>query len=717
MSERVVKKVRCAICSSGCPMDVCVEDGKIVSIEGSKDFPMQSGSLCSKGAASRQYVYNKERILYPMKRVGERGSGKFERISWEEAYDTIAKKLLEIKEEYGPQSAVFYAGYPKWYRPALLRLANAYGSPNYCTESSTCFQAAALAWRATFGNGICFPDLMHANTALLWSSNLYHSNTAMAGMYQSLKRRGAKIIAVDPRNTPTSQEADIHLKLIPGTDGALALSMANVMIEEDLYDKEFVGKYVHGFKEYREYVKKFPPERAEKITGVKAELIREAARLYATNGPAGILFSASPVVHNINGVQNYRAVYALIALTGNYDIPGGNPSMPGEVSPCNEFGKVRRLDTIEAIGEKDYPVWFDLSCDEAQCTRLADYIIEENPYPLKALVSFGFNRRMWPQPDYLQSALQKLDFFVNVDLFFSDSCDMADIVLPAATFFERETVCTGRGGMFAMSEKAIEPSGEAKNDIEIIIDLLKKMKLKDEVLEKGYESYMAHILEPSGLTLSELREHPTGMKGKVLILPRFKTYEEEGFHTPSGKVELVSGALQKYETSHGYTGLPEYRDYREITEIDREEYPLILNTGSRKPQFFHSRTYRMPWLSRLEETTLVEMTPETAEKYGLKDKEAVTVTSPAGSMEGILSCCVNGQEDMVNIYHGNKNGEANNLIHRNYLDPISGFPGYKSYFCKVEKKAEAKPREMAAETKSSEKIAKIKSRGKVGKAR
>ena len=169
MNQRVIKKVRCNICSAGCLIDAYVEEGTLVSVEGSRDLPGQSGGLCSKGAASRQYVYNKDRILYPMKRIGKKGSGEFERISWDEAYRMIAENLLRIKKEYGPQAAAFYAGYPKWYRPALLRLANAYGSPNYCTESSTCFQSAAMAWKSIYGNDICFPDLMHAQTVLVLS--------------------------------------------------------------------------------------------------------------------------------------------------------------------------------------------------------------------------------------------------------------------------------------------------------------------------------------------------------------------------------------------------------------------------------------------------------------------------------------------------------------------------------------------------------------------
>lgn len=324
MSEMKVVKTSCSTCGSCCEVDTYVEDGKLVSVEGARNTPMQSGGMCAKGAAAKQYVYNKDRILYPMKRVGKKGEGKFERISWEEAYEMIAENLLRIRKESGPESVVFYAGYPKWYRPALLRLANAFGSPNYCTESSTCFQAAALAWRSLYGNGICGPDMKNAKTLLVWSSNLYHSNTPMSGTYQGLKKRGVKIIVVDPRHSVTAHDADIHLQLIPGTDGALALSMAQVIIEEGLYDKEFVENYVYGFEEYREYVQNFVPEEAEKITGVPAAQIRLAARTYAGNNPASVMFSASPIVHHINGVQNYRAVFSLIAITGNYDVEGGN---------------------------------------------------------------------------------------------------------------------------------------------------------------------------------------------------------------------------------------------------------------------------------------------------------------------------------------------------------------------------------------------------------
>lgn len=685
MGETKIVKTSCAVCGACCEIDAYVEDGKLVSVEGAKNTPMQEGGMCAKGVAAAQFEYNPERILYPMKRIGEKGEGKFARISWDEAYDMIAENLLKVRREYGPEATVFYVGYPKWFRPAMLRFANLYGSPNFCTESSTCFQAAALAWKSIYGNRICGPDLNNTKTLLIWSSNLYHSKTTTSGSYQALKKRGVKIIDVDPRHTVTAHDADLHLQLIPGTDGALALSMAQVIIEEDLYDHDFVENYVFGFEEYREYVQKFPPEKAEKITGVPADKIRRAARLYAGNGPASLMFSASPIVHHINGVQNYRAVFSLIALTGNYDIEGGNRTQPGPFSPANEFGKVKRYDGKEAIGQKDFPAWFDLPCQEAQCTRLADYILEEDPYPIKAVFSAGMNHRMWTKPGHLLEALKKLDFYVNTDMFWSDASAVADLVLPACTSYEREEVQTKPGGRFFFSNRAVEPLGEAKNDIEIIMEVMKRMGLEDEVLAKGYDAYMQYILEPSGLTLEELKAHPEGMKGKNLYPPAVKTYEREPFHTPSGKVEIRSLVLERYKDTHGYSGLPVYQDFREIAGVDQKQYPLILNTGSRKPQFFHSRVYRMPWLAGIEAEPMVEIHPEDGKKYGIEDGAKVRVVSPAGKMTGTAAYHVGGKPGVVYIYHGSPHGDANELIGKDYLDPISGFPGFKSYFCRMER--------------------------------
>lgn len=684
MASVKIRKSSCGICSSQCPLDIRVQDGKIRSVEGGKNNPFQYGGICSKGAASRQYVYNKERILYPMKRVGKKGEGKFERISWEEAFHIIKDRLNELREKYGPESVVFYAGYPKWFRPALLRFANAFGSPNYCTESSTCFQAANLAWRSIYGNNICPPDLRHTKTLLNWSKNLYHSAVDMAEAYRELKDRGVTVIAVDTRNSVTAHDASLRLQPYPGTDGALALAMANVIISEKLYDREFVQKYVYGFEEYAEYVKKFSPKEAEQITGVPGEQIVQAARIFACNKPSSILFSASSIVHHINGVQNQRAVFSLLAITGNYDVDGGNVCMPGETAPRNEYGKVTRFHEIPAIGEKDYPVWFDLPCEEANCARLSEYIAGDGPYPIKGIFALGLNHRMWPQPEKLNKELETLDFYVNSDLFLSDSSKAADLVLPACSSLEREELVFRGGAWVELTQKAIEPLGESRNDIEMIIDLMKYMGLKDQVLSGTYEEYLDYILQPSGLTVKELRKHPGGMKAANVLLPERRSWEREPIHTPSGKIELKSLVMEKYRESHGIRGLPVYCEYRDAQPYRSGEYPLILNTGSRRPQWFHARMYRLPWLARLEKAPLVQIHPSDGAGYGIREGQRVRVVSPAGSITGYAEYNIAQKQGVVHIYHGLKGADANELIPESWKDPVSGFPGYKSYFCRIE---------------------------------
>ena len=432
--------------------------------------------------------------------------------------------------------------------------------------------------------------------------------------------------------------------------------------------------------------KTFTPERAEEITGVPKETICRAARLFATEKPSAIKWSASSLAHHLNGVQNHRAIFLLSALTGNYDVKGGNRTMGMPMAPRNEYGKVKRMNKVEAIGQKEFPVWFDISCEESQCTKLAQYIKEEKPYPLKGMVAFGLNHRMWPKPELLNEALGELDFFVNTEFMMSESCRMADLVLPASTPFEREEVMGGMGGRFRMSEKAIEPLGECKNDIEIILELAKRLGLEDEVLGMNYEEYMEHILKPSGLTLEELRKHPEGLEAPNLVMPMERTYEKQPFDTPSGKVEFKSLVLEKYSKEYGYQGLPVFEDFREKTEVDHEAYPFILSVGCRRPQYYHSRTYRLSWIRNLEAPDLIEMHPKDAKACGIEEGDEVTIVSPAGEVTGHVGYQLSMQPGMICMYHGNPNADANELIDLDYVDPISGFPAYKSYFCRVEKR-------------------------------
>ena len=270
-----------------CGLDLYIKDGKIVKVEGSKEHAYNQGSLCPKGAATRQYVYHEDRIKTPLKRIGSRGSNQFIPISWEEALETIACKLNVLKKEYGPESVAFFSGFTKYFRPYLKRLTHSFGSPNYITESSCCYHATAMTQALVFGRqGL--PDMANTDCLLLWSGNPFYTNPGNGRNLVKNQERGMKLIVVDPRITPTTARADIHLRLRPGTDGALALAMAHVIINEKLYDQDFVANHTYGFEEYRDYVQHFTPEEGHRLTGVPADLIKEAARMYAKAKTAAI---------------------------------------------------------------------------------------------------------------------------------------------------------------------------------------------------------------------------------------------------------------------------------------------------------------------------------------------------------------------------------------------------------------------------------------------
>ena len=687
--ETTITPAICGFCGGSCLGDLHLQDGKIVKVEGNKTLPFSDGRLCVKGAALKQATYSPDRLLYPMKRVGNRGEGRFERISWEEALDTIVEKMEDTKEKYGAKSTMVYVGHPKWFRPYLTDFANHYGTPNVGSESSTCAYALMLACKCCFGSDVFMPqpDMRRCKTLLIWGVNPLYSNSVKGGKgFLGAVERGVNVIVVDPRCTPTTEHAALHLRPIPGTDGALALGMARVMITEDLYDKDYIEKYTYGFEEYKEYVMEFTPEKVEKITGVPAGDMIKAARLFASEKSSAIMTSASPVVHNINGVQNARAIELLSALTGNYGMPGGvmapgpgRPRMKGAF--MNDW--MQRVDPDQDLSHDQFPAWRKLIYYETQVTRIADYLEGKGEYPIRTLLAFGMNHHMWPRPDRIEDAMQNLDFFVNVDMYMNDTCKYADLLLPAATSLEREQVEILGPNILYYQPEAIQPMGEVKNDIEILLELSSRMgfSLGDPQIH-SYEEYLDSLLSPTGVTLAELKEHPEGMQPKNPA--KVRTSEQIlQVKTPSGKIEFVSQVLESCKKP-GHEGLPIYRDFRE--QLPMEEYPLILATGSRKPQLFHSRTYRLPWLANLEETPVIDIHPEDARKLSLENGEEVVLRTPVGAMElsvNLDSSCLPG---VVNVYHGAGEKDINYLVDDKYLDPISGFPGYKSYCCRIEKK-------------------------------
>ena len=699
-----VRKTICSICNplSHCGIDAYVKNGVVVKVEGSKENPHSGGTLCSKGNANRQYIYHKDRIRTPLIRKGPPegtpgypASREYVPISWEEALDFIASRLLKIKEESGPESIVFYAGYPKWMRPFLKHLAHSFGSPNYCTESSTCFRASFMG--AALNYGAMGPaDVARSKCLLVWSSNPFYSNTTLARGILDARERGLRIIEVGPLITPLTAHTDIHLRIRPGTSGALALAMANVIIGEGLYDREFVQNYTLGFEEYCAYVAQFTPGAAEEITDVRADQIIEAARLYAATKPACMMNSASPTTHHTNGVQNHRAIVALVGLTGNYDVPGGNPLVPpaylyqasgGLVTREPEFEQPRPWEEMAPrVGQDQYPAWCRL-VPEAQAMQLPFHIRNGEPYPIRALLGFGLNHRMWPGEDFMEESLKKLDFLVDVDIFMTDTARLADLVLPACTSFERSELKFYPEQYAIWTQPVIKPLWESRSDAEIIFDIGRRIVPDDALMQKGYEACIDWMLEPTKLTLNELKKHPAGYRITNVKAPPFQKYKKNGFSTPSGKMEFTSTILA--ET--GYDPLPVYKEPKlspRSTPEAAKEFPLILTTGARLPMFLHSRTFRLDWTRSLRPDPMVDINPQNAKERGIAQEEWVSLSTSRNSMKVKANLTEMVPPGVVNMYHDYPEASVNLLIEPDYCDPISGFPGFKSLLCEVKKLTE-----------------------------
>lgn len=714
-----IRKSVCTICdpTTQCGLDCYVKDGRIIKVEGSLENPMSGGTLCSKGAAQRQWVYSEERLRTPVKRVGPRGSGEFVPISWTEALDTIASNLGKIKEESGPESVIFYCGYPKQLRPFLMRLALLYGSPNWCTESSTCFTAMQMAWRLDYGQ-MPGPDMMNTKCVLVWTGNPFHSNTPNARRFFDARDRGVKFIVVDPRTSPIAAIADIHLQLRPGTDGALALAMANVIISEGLHDRQFCAEWARGFDEFRAYAAEFTLERAEQITGVPAAKIRDAAVLYATTKPAAMVPSSTPVVHHTNGVQNQRAAAALVGLTGNFDVPGGNVPQPfswleiaggGFVTREHEFELARPWNEMPPrLGAERFPVWMEM-VNQAQAMDIPRQVSTGEPYPLRAMVAFGMNHRMWPDSEGLLEAVQKLDFVVDVDLFMTDTAKYADIVLPTCSSVERSELRCYPQKYVIYTTPVIEPLGESRSDTDIIFGLADKLGVTDYqpaaagdpaaalggYLDNGapdfgaaFEATLDWILEPSGMKIGEIKKHPGGMPVPNPFPPAYKRYEKDGFPTPSGKMEFASSILEKYADRPGIDALPVFAEdkYSPVSDTDRaKDYPFILGTGTRLPMFIHSRTFRLPWTRSLRPEPMADMNPADAARLGIVQGDAIEISTPTGSVRMKANITELAYKGAVHMFHDYPEANANSLIEGDYLDPISGFPGFKGLLCAVRK--------------------------------
>jgi len=664
-------------CHQGCGVLLYVKDGKLVKVKGDPQFPSNRGLLCPRCLALTQVVYHPARLKYPLKRVGGRGEGKWQRITWEEAFETVVNKFNEIKQNYGPESVIFSDGTDRGIHPYHGRLFYAFGSPNRVgfgpMHGSACFLPKVAIQAAIFGNyavADCsqfFPERYEnpnwrvPECIIIWGNNPIDANPDgfMGHWLTECMKRGTEIVVVDPRKTWLATRSKIWLQIRPGTDTALALGMLNVIINEKLYDKDFVEKWTYGFAELKSRVQQYSPEKVAEITWIPEDKIVEAARIYATSKPAAIQWGVA-IDQTKECTPTIHAIIALWTVTGNLDVPGGNVirSPLFGLDHFDNWGIELLTDEQKKkkIGAKMYPFldWIGMLPNQVA----VDQIFTDTPYPIKAASIQGTNTFSCgaAEPMRVYQAFKKLDFVVVTDLFMTPTAmALADIVLPAATYAERDGILISGGiaSFVGAINKAIEPVGECKSDMEIDLELGRRLN-PEAWPWKDVREMFDEILKPAKMSFEELRN-----KGAVYDTFDYKKYEkgllrkdrEAGFDTPTGKVELCSTVFEKC----GLDALPYFEEPPESpvsTPEVAQEYPLILTTGARVRAFFHSEHRQIPALRKMNPDPLTEIHPETAKKLGIKDGDWIYIESKYGKCKQRAKLTQGIHPGVVHSQHG-----------------------------------------------------------------
>lgn len=681
-NHRITNKV-CEICDNYCGIQVHSRDGIIDRIVGMQNHPENEGHLCIKSSAARELLNHPKRLKHPLKRVGKKGKGKFVEISWNEALDTISQRLLGYKKEHGPQSVVFYRGATIGYTSTFVqRLANAFGSSNFLCESSVCFYAGKFAEELTFGQRT-LPDWKNSDYLIIWSSNpLVSGKPLVKSSILNARKRGSYIVTIDPRLTETAQKADTWISINPGTDGALALGMMNVIITEKLYDADFVEKWTVGFPQLKKLVEKYTPHHVKVITNVPSSSIIKISREYATTKKAAI-HPGNALSHHSNGVYTRRILSCLMAITGHIDVPGGNIwPMKGPVQRQD----LKLIDHLPpnakpALGQDRFSFFLN-TYNFGQCTVLADAILTGKPYPIKTFLEFQGNAMMWPDSNKFFKALETLDFHVVINLFMTPSAKFADIVLPATTFLERVGANSGTDSFVFLPQPAVEPMYECWPDYKIIFELAKRLNLGEYFWDDIYQAINDELV-PQGLNVSDLKANPEGI---VFPTPsmQYRKFEENGFQTPTSKVELFLDTLKK----NGYNPLPVFIEPIERSTEKSEltkKYPLSLITGERILGYTHSTLRNIVSMRKLCPEPLARINFHDASVRNIEEGNRIIVETPRGAITLKAKVTKTIKQGVVSIPHGWEEANVNILTGDLYLDSISGFPPYNEAICQIKR--------------------------------
>lgn len=670
----------CEMCVWRCGVHAKVVEGRVVKLEGNPEHPHSKGRLCARGQSGLMNTYDPDRVLTPLIRVGKRGEGKFRQASWNEALETVAENMLAIKNKYGPEAMVFSSTH-NLSQPLFENLLYGFGSPNYGTQRSLCFNAMIVSNLITYGMEEPGRDYSQLQYLILTGRNLTEaiSTSETTDLVDSIAR-GAKVVYIDPRFTKTASKASEWLPVRPGTDLAFHLAMINEIIDQKLYNQSFVDQYTLGFDQLTAAVKSYTPEWAANLTGLEADVIQRIAREFAAAGQYALAHNGWRTSNFINSFPTERAITILNALVGNWGVtmfPSAGESGGGLGSPTQPaYPRIsaQRLDGVPWM----YP-FVPLKIGVFQ--QLRDSIVEGKPYEAHGWFISRQNPVLsLPDRQKTLQAFNKMDFIVTMDILMNDTGWFSDVVLPEASYLERYDPLVPMGNQIFIRQPVIEPQGEAKSALWVFKELGTRLGLGDFFQYKDEEDYINQQLAPTGISLDELR-----LQG-VVTVPSSSEGNIYEWSTPSGKVELFSAALQK----DNFDPIP---TWQEPPQPKSGEFYLLTGKVGQHTQF---GTQNNQLLHKYEDVPRLWMAMEAAKNLGLKDWDTVEVTSPVGSVKVALEVTNAIRSDCVYLTPGYGHlsmalrtaygvGASDSALHVTYTDPISGGQALTQTFVSVKK--------------------------------
>ncbi len=662
----------CAMCgpSAGCGVYAFVKDGIFKRVAGMAESPVNNGGVCVKGQTAPQWVYSPDRLKKPMLRKGAKGDGVFRDISWDEAIGIIADKLISQKQQYGPETLAILSPARRSYSEFIQRFLIAHGSPNY-GHSGICAMQRAFAFCYTLGS---MPqcDYKNSDLILLWGRQPIYSGPAMGPARDLIaaKHRGAKIIAIKPSVEPDVGFADIWVPLRPGTDAALALSMLHVIINEHLVDESFVNNWCDGYEPLKVHIQQYTPEWGARITGVPATQIIEVARLYARTKAAAIDLG-NGVEHTPSANDAIRAVAILMAVTGHLDRPGCNVFGPPVGAPGMPFPKSVNLperytqEMVDKLVGPEFPIPFQpfLEGTSSAYYRILDSVLTEKPYPVRTIIAPGTQPAVSTRGSKrVVEALQKVDFYVVLDVMRTADMQFADIILPTTTPYESDHPFESRGNWIMARSKVIEPLGDYKSIHAFFIDLGVRMGYGADFWDGNVTACQNDMLSPFGMTIDALRAYPTGRiyespggnrayENYARVFQSKSTRLNHAPYLPQGKVALYNTTFE----IEGYNPLPQWREPPESLTGTPEltgRFPLILSDYHTSKMYTASWQRNVPLLRELQPYPMLHIHPSAAADRNIKDQDWIIVESPHGWMKLKAEIYPGIRPDTVMLLHG-----------------------------------------------------------------